>query len=231
MKLHSPRKDIMNKNYDEDYFERIDSKEKAYFLGYLFADGNNYVKKERSLYQVSLSLCECDVEIIEKMKKCLKYQYPIRYKRSYQNKYGSISKRQAKIVICSRKMSEDLTSLGCKPRKTNSLTFPDIDEIYKRDFIRGYFDGDGCFSFVNRNCLKFSMCGNVKFLKQVKHELEKHGIKLNFYKHSKVKNFGEISTAKRDNLLKINDLFYSENCFYLKRKYNKLLQYIKNVSV
>lgn len=45
---------------NESYFEKIDSEEKAYFLGFLFSDGSV------SKYSLNLSLAEVDKEILEK---------------------------------------------------------------------------------------------------------------------------------------------------------------------
>ena len=49
--------------------------------------------------------------------------------------------------IGSNKMSQSLIKLGCTPRKSMTLKFPNEEQVPKhlhRHFIRGYFDGDGC---------------------------------------------------------------------------------------
>jgi hypothetical protein len=49
---------------NENYFDVIDSHDKAYILGFLFADGCNNPKK----YTISISLQEEDKDILEKMR-------------------------------------------------------------------------------------------------------------------------------------------------------------------
>lgn len=44
-------------------------------------------------------------------------------------------------------MCKDISTLGAIKNKSLTLTFPSDDIVpkkFKRDFIRGYFDGDGC---------------------------------------------------------------------------------------
>lgn len=60
-------------NINKDYFRIIDSNEKPYFLGLMYADG--YVS-ERSIV---LSLQEGDKLILEKFKKSIEYNGPIRF--------------------------------------------------------------------------------------------------------------------------------------------------------
>ncbi len=56
---------MRKKIYNENYFETIDSEDKAYFLGFIFADGcvTNDSKKYR--YQLTLKLHSKDVGILE----------------------------------------------------------------------------------------------------------------------------------------------------------------------
>lgn len=58
-----------------------------------------------------------------------------------------IGKEYSRIQISSKTLTADLLKLGCTPRKSLTLKFPN-DGIFKsndliRHFIRGYFDGDG----------------------------------------------------------------------------------------
>ena len=53
---------------DESFFDSIDTEEKAYFVGFLFADGYNNTER----HSVNLSLAEKDREILEQLSACLK---------------------------------------------------------------------------------------------------------------------------------------------------------------
>jgi intein/homing endonuclease len=120
-------------NFNDDYFEKIDSEDKAYFLGLLFADGNVYLKRNR----VQLTLANEDSYIIDELAKHIDYQGKIYSDRGL----------YAKLILPSKKMCQDLISLGCTSRKSLTLKFPDnLEENLVRHFIRGYFDGDGHIS-------------------------------------------------------------------------------------
>ena len=121
---------------NENYFESVDTQEKAYFLGYLMADGYNNQKRN----VIELSCSKKDVEILEGLNHLIGSNKPIRFVKSK----GIESYR---IDWCSRKLCDDLASLGCVQAKTFKLKFPKIRCDLVRHFIRGYFDGDGCISF------------------------------------------------------------------------------------
>jgi len=53
--------------YNEDFFQKIDTEEKAYILGLLFADGSVHNKRN----VVKLQLQDVDKEILEKISSCL----------------------------------------------------------------------------------------------------------------------------------------------------------------
>ena len=127
---------------DENYFEKIDSPEKAYLLGLIYADGCNYTPTNT----VTLCLQEQDKHILEDIKELLHYNAPLKKikpkKESHQISFV--------LTIHSKKISTDLTALGVMQNKTFKITFPDINKDLFSHFIRGYFDGDGCISKTGR---------------------------------------------------------------------------------
>lgn len=126
-------------DYDESYFSRINTPDKAYWLGFIYADG--FITKRANGNPVfGITLAES--EPLEKIKKAMKSNKPIgMYKKtnSYSNK--SI---EYKLAFCSKQLVEDLEKWGCVENKTFKLKFPDfLNENLIPHFIRGYFDGDG----------------------------------------------------------------------------------------
>jgi hypothetical protein len=111
-----------------DIFETIDTEEKAYWLGFLFADG--YVSGTR--HAVALDLQLKDKEHLMKFK-------------SFLNSHVNITEDsfRCRMTITNKKFKEDLIKLGCTPKKSLSLIFPVIPDYLLKHFIRGYFDGDG----------------------------------------------------------------------------------------
>lgn len=115
------------------YFESIDTEQKAYWLGVLYADG--YVSKKDN----SLRFSSIDKEWIEAYKKDLEYNGPINI-----DHHSKFNKNIYKVTMYSDKLVNSLISYGCIERKSLVLKFPKLPESLVSHFIRGYFDGDGC---------------------------------------------------------------------------------------
>lgn len=125
---------------DHNYFNKIDSEEKAYILGFLYADGYNYEKRGK----VSISLQERDKFILERMNIAFQSNSPIEF-IDFSIKRPN-SQNQYRITVNSRIFSIDLAKLGCFQCKSLTLKFPTEEQVPKhllRHFIRGSFDGDG----------------------------------------------------------------------------------------
>jgi hypothetical protein len=129
----------------EDYFDRIDDSDKAYFLGLLSADGNNNPQRHR----VRLALSGEDHVIVETLRDKL---YPegrplsiIRLSQKNPKHQDSYT-----LTICNRRMSIRLEELGIVKNKSLILTPPRTDDVSPElvpDFVRGFFDGNGHFSW------------------------------------------------------------------------------------
>lgn len=129
MRNQSPVRMTYKKKVNSKYFEKIDSIEKAYFLGLLFADGNVYNNT------ITISLKRCDRDILEKFKSSIEGEMNI-----YDYKNESILKFSDKLF------KEFLIYQGVTPNKSLTIKYPKIKKCFDRHFIRGYFDGDGCIS-------------------------------------------------------------------------------------
>lgn len=119
---------------DENFFDSW-SATMAYVLGFWFADG--YMRKERSYRIVIVSN---DREILEDILTVMGSTHPIK---------KAIKDRTWSITIHSKRLYEKLTQLGGLRRKSRIMIFPLVPRKYMRDFIRGYFDGDGSVFFVH----------------------------------------------------------------------------------
>lgn len=137
--LRSHRESKKKYDYDETYFSQINTPDKAYWLGFLYADG--FICKTGNGNPV-LGITLAEPEPIEKIKIALKSNLPI---RSYKKVNGYSDKSiEYKVTFYSKQMVEDLEKWGCVERKTFKLKFPDfLNEELIPHFIRGYFDGDG----------------------------------------------------------------------------------------
>jgi len=211
-----------------NFFDKIDTEAKSYFLGLLYADGNNYVREKHS-YEISIKLQQEDSYILEKLRDYLSPMTKLKLvKDKVTNNNHILFKINSKIV------SNQLIDLGCVPNKSLVLKFPEIKENLILHFIRGYFDGDGCiYERVNNN-------GYVNYIWQVTstnifcHKLRDYllkkigvngSIKLACPRTNKVTSTLVVGGNKQ--VKKVLSFIYQDCNYYLFRKYikyNKLLQ-------
>lgn len=134
---------------NSNYFEIIDSADKAYWLGFLYADG--YIDKKNS---IRINLMKQDEEHLKKFLKAIEAtNTKIKYSKKETN---NKTYYQAYISLRDSKMVKDLADKGCVNNKSLILTFPKekIPKEHYSHFIRGYFDGDGS--------LHKTLCGKAK---------------------------------------------------------------------
>ena len=218
---------------NEHFFDIIDDQNKAYCLGFIAADGCNFPSKST----ISMSLEECDKEILEKICLVMGNEHPLEY-IDYKDKhdFGYTYKNQYRMLMFSTHMCNQLMKLGIVPNKSLKLEFPsNISDKYKRDFLRGYFDGDGSlgfkdissFSFYNAKQLNITIVSTNAFCIGAKEYIEKElGICVHISKP--LERNGITSTlfiGAKDNKLFL-DWLYNDAELYLKRKHDIYLKYL-----
>jgi hypothetical protein len=221
------RNTMMNVKYNvnDTYFEKIDTAEKAYWLGFLYADGHN---TESPHWRVSFILKKQDALHVEKFNKIF---YPTGDKKiTFRKADGAASS-----VIHSKKICEDLIRLNVVNRKSLIIKFPNLNIVPKEFilyFIQGLFDGDGSVSIFTKTkpacaCLDFS--GSIPLIKKLK-DIIKEITNIDFgYKERKFVNTIAVTYIKgNDKVLKFLNWLYSDPQFVLPRKYNKY-QEIKKI--
>lgn len=221
-------------SYDKDFFETIDNQEKAYWLGFLYADGSItrfYRNEKLKSMSLELTLKESDEGHLFRFLSDLNSNVPIQTrKHSIQNK-EYISKR---VVINNTKMCRDLIKLGCTPQKSLTLEFPSSDivsEDFLLSFIRGYFDGDGCVHYsegmyyhknkgkeYSQKSFVVSIVGTYEFLNSLKKILHNNNINSNEIKSGNTGKAYELRLTDRHNIKNFYDLIYKNTNTYLKRK-------------
>lgn len=126
---------------NDKYFEKINSPEKAYWLGFIVADGNVC----KNSLQIRLHIQ--DKGHLKKIRKCLNSSHPIKTiidKDNYE--YSS-------LCISNKKICNDLSKYGVVPNKS-LICNPNMDLIPRklhRDFWRGMIDGDGSIGINKPN--------------------------------------------------------------------------------
>lgn len=136
------------RKYDlnEYYFDVIDNEEKAYMLGFIYADGNNLFQTNR----VQIELSKIDEGILQKFSQNLYGSQILKY-RSRTNKNGKLFE-YISLNLFSQHMSKQLAKLGVVERKSKKIEFPEwLGKSLQRHFIRGLIDGDGWIYLPNTN--------------------------------------------------------------------------------
>lgn len=156
-KLKSSGVNHQKLKFNHNFFEDVNCEEKAYWLGFIMADGCVSLTQSP---KVAIGLNKKDELHLKKWHKALKSCLKIHY----------CGDRVASSHS-SAKMCQDLIRLGCIPRKSLQLKFPSLREDLIRHFVRGYFDGDGCISWHNKHQktfqIRFTIIGTKAFLDQL----------------------------------------------------------------
>lgn len=200
--------------FNYDYFEKIDSEEKAYWLGFIAADGNvREGKKSVNLFELSLKLS--DSSHLEIFKDAINFKKPI-LKDHFRCRL-----MLADVVFC-----RNLIDKGVVPRKSLILKFPTEEQVPTeliRHFIRGYFDGDGCISNPLKRAISVSLLGTNDFLKKCLETIGHEDRKL--IKDKRNTNV-QMFILNGKNAINFLNLMYKDSNVFLQRKYYRYLIYI-----
>lgn len=198
----------VNNNYFSEQNNRM-----AYIMGFLAADGN--VSKNGNRIQSQLSLKDKGhLEMIQsEIGGCEVYEYE-------SNGYKSCGWH-----CCSSQIKKDLAVYGIIPHKTGTLSIPKVlDKQYWKDFIRGYFDGDGSICKDGTGFRVTITSANKEILEDINSYFEENGIKpSNLYKDHNNICIRFRSQASID----IYNLLYYNDCLCLKRKKEKYIELMK----
>lgn len=218
---------IRNRKYSRNsfYFDSIDTPNKAYTLGLIFADGNNFTGGRH--YTITIVLQEEDKDVLERIRKEIEYEAPLKYcdmkkkKETYQNTY--------KLVIYDEHMSKQLIELGVINNKSLKIKFPNYisDELIPH-FIRGYFDGDGGIYYdFKRNKARTSLCGTYDFISHVSEILHRIGIHNYIYhpKQSGDSNTYVMQTCGNKSSYQFLTWLYTNADIKMERKYQRYLDF------
>lgn len=213
---------------DESFFDSW-TRESAYLLGLLSADGNlinNPVNRGKYF-----SLTSVDLELVQNMRTLLKSEHRIYIRDVYAKR-----KKAYQIKIGNAALFERLTRIGLTPAKSHTLQFPECPIGFLPDFIRGYFDGDGCaFLEYSRVGLKrlstVFTCGSYLFLEKLQEilirELGVNPKKL--YNHGSSSGAYQLRYSTRDSLRLFLFMYHPlpDYKLYLQRKYAIFSKYLE----
>ena len=215
---------------DDNFLDELDSEDKAYFLGMMFADG--YVVKNK----ISLKLKSSDSYLIKKLFS------------KFTNGYNlSKDKNSKSIQITSTKLVKKLIELGCTERQTNNdFKVIELKNDLFRHYLRGYFDGDGSISLRKSrpNQVQIYICSiHKKFLEELKTKLNNYNINCLVFKESRngklmktpqgkillnCKDMYTLRFGTHIDRIKLFEFLYKDCSIKLDRKYKIFSEYYAN---
>lgn len=204
---------------DETIFENIDSHEKAYWIGFLTADGT--VTGGR----VKLALSTKDIDHLQAFKKFMKATHPILSYKQLQGKTSVVQNKTkdyyyAIIGFSSKKLIHDLLRYSITTNKSFTVKFgQNIPDKYMNSYMAGLVDGDG-FITVSKGKIHFGFLSHKRFAKEFQQYLSKT-CDLRQNKLSKHENVWVVRYSGQQ-VQKILEFLYSNTPIFLNRKKSKL---------
>lgn len=218
-----------NRIFNKDYWETIDTPTKAYFLGLIYADGWILMNENPRVYEFGMQLQEQDKYILDFLNNELGGKHIVKFKPAEINYIGEQilhgGNSYVLRVYC-KKMVQDLYKLGIETNKTQKDKHPIIEEKYFFDFLRGYIDGDGTYSYFKRKYLYMQLvCAKEKPLIYIRDTLKEYDIETKIYRKNNI--VFSLLCTKRDSMKKlINLMYYSNDVICLTRKLDKVVSLI-----
>lgn len=198
---------------NDNYFD-TQKPNMAYILGFLAADGS----VSKSSNQIKIGLSAVDTDFLETIRQEIGVKNPI---LTYTTNNGF---EVSELRFTSQKIKQELATYNIVPRKTYSFEFPQkLEKQYYKDFIRGYFDGDGSISTAGSAAIRFQICSNRPgVLSKIIEYFEECGVsRVSILKQPRGDNtlyYFQYSTLPTK---KIFDILYYPGCLCLPRKYKK----------
>ena len=212
-------------NFNENIFDCIDTEEKSYWLGFIFADGtisSSPLREEaKTQYQIELSLSSKDLLHLEKFKAFIELKSEI-----------YVDDTRCRLNVYSKHLWQVLNCNGCTPQKSLTLKFPKKELFQDQSLIihliRGYWDGDGCLTYSNKEhtIAEISVLGTDNMLNNIQKYISNDIYKLRINhpdKQSIIKYFN-VTGIKA---FEITHKLYSTASIYLERKYQKFIEYCR----
>lgn len=208
---HQKRKYTLNENY----FDVLDTPNKAYILGLLYADGCNYTPQNR----IKLELQEQDKDILLQINAELGTNKPLTKQELH--KKNPNWKDSYRLSIINKHMSETLNNWGMIQNKSLVLTFPDfLEEELLPHFIRGYFDGDGHIEWSYSKFL--TVASSLEFCESLQQYCERvlHISSSIYPTYNKESNTKVLHIFGKENIYLFLKHLYDNSSLHIDRKYN-----------
>lgn len=188
------------------YFHSIDTEEKAYWLGFLTADG---CITTSSRITVHLGIADCSH--LHKLKAALGATHKV-----------STNVRSCSFTVSSPDIAEDLARYGILPNKTFSTKPSQVAPELARHYWRGVIDGDGC---ISKSAGTLILVGDYEIVLGFQAFVMSHCPKLKANIHTK-ENIFTFSVSKLSAKHILQTLYGDANIF-LERKHERAMEVLR----
>lgn len=210
---------------NENCFANIDDSNKAYWLGFIMADGGvcyttNYYKQQNKPNRLYINLSIKDKETLINLKEFLNTDKEV---EKYTPKGTYSENAMCRLIINSTRLCRDLSIYGIHPGKTGYEIIPELSNDMLPHFIRGYFDGDGCIYINQKEQLRITFSGNKTFLESLQTKLISNNILSSKTKITKQgdKNCYLFCINKQSDINNFYKYIYQNSKVHMERKFNK----------
>lgn len=201
---------------NDHWFKEIDSEYKAYWLGFIAADGCL-----AHGHTLQIAIKEEDGALLEDLRKRLGIVTPLRYRA-----------KRAWLTVSSELLAADLRSHGITERKSLKLRWPEpLREDLAPHFLRGYIDGDGSWTVYNSSGKKhyfLHIYGTQQFLEGCRDLLARScdTSKPTIRKNRSNERIYCLTYGGRKQLSRIWHFLYDEAHIFLERKRSVFVDFV-----
>lgn len=214
------------------YFQTIDTHTKAYFVGFIAADGcivdhSNTGGNDA----LAINILEKDRIVLDTLKDELQLEHQI---------YDIANKGQVALRVTHQQLCDDLKQYGLGYRKSLTMPniFPLIPEEFRDSFALGYMDGDGCI-YAKKTRYKsikgytrvyegpsFSICGTPEFLLGFANHF---GLKrITMVKNKSIHN---LHINRLEDFSKVYFRLYANSPIWLERKKSVVYRFLQDQTI
>lgn len=224
--LREPKKSIASINpINEKYFDKIDNFKKAYWLGFIMADGYTYKTPNREKYELAIKIKSTDIDHLKEFAKDIEFSKEKITTGSGKrngniNYYCSLRTYNTylvKKVMNDHKIVQNKTYVQCLPDS--------IPKKYISDFIRGYWDGNGSLKKAG-----WSVCSmSYQLIESFAKYFDKNNIEYTLRKElCKSGNYLHLLRIRAKSQYDFINLIYPKEKYALKRKYDLIYKSPQN---
>lgn len=216
--LRKPKKSIASVNpINEKYFDEVNDFKKAYWLGFIMADGYTYKTPNREKYELAIKIKSIDIDHLKEFAKDI--EFPEKKiiigsgKRNgnvnYYCQLRTYNTHLVKTVMNKHKIVQNKTYIQCLPDS--------IPEKYISDFIRGYWDGNGTLKKAGWSACTMSYRLIESFAKYFDKNNIEYTLRKELCKSGNYLHLIRIRSKSHNDFVK---LIYPLEKYALKRKYD-----------